>query len=482
MKIAAEQREAWDERAFCLRKAALAEAERQTLGRGDPARPHSASRGEHDPFLPEPCPRAEVHRQHPRRLLRKAWPAVAAAACLLWALPATGPALQLPPEIQADRYLLQAEEEIQKQDYVAAKAAMDQILALQREHGLEIPEAFHFRYAQVSERVGQYEEAIEFVTRYLTIAGRQGEHYQDALRLLNAADAAKAAAEAARKRVEEERRRAAEAFEAASRRVIAERKRAAAVVATMEFVLVPSGEFLMGSRGKLAHADEQPVTRVRISEPFYLSKYEVTQGQWEALTGSNPSRFKNCGRDCPVESVSWEDVQEFIERLNARAEDARYRLPTEAEWEYAARAGSRTDTPAGDLRIRGRNNAPVLDGIARYGGNSGVSYGGGADCSGWEGRQYGSLWCGTHPVGGKAANAFGLHDMLGNVSEWVQDWYGDYPGGSLADPTGPISGSGRVHRGGGWADFARSCRASYRNYDQRGIFISGLGFRLVRTH
>ena len=312
MKVAARQGEAWDERDSCLRKTAFSEVRRRTLGMGDPARPLSASHDEHDPFLPATRFRGEVHRQRPRPPLRKAWTVLVAAACLCWALPATGPALQLPPEIQADRYLLQAEEQIQKQDYAAAKAAMDQILALQREHGLEIPEAFYFRYAQVSERVGQYEEAIEFVTRYLTIAGREGEHYRDALRLLNAVDVAT-------KRAKEERRRAAEAFEAASRRAIEERKRTEAVIAAIEFVPVPPGEFRMGSRGKLADRDEKPLTRVRISKPFYLGKYEVTQGQWEAVMGSNPSGFKNCGRDCPVERVSWEDVQEFVGRLNARA-------------------------------------------------------------------------------------------------------------------------------------------------------------------
>ena len=143
-----------------------------------------------------------------------------------------------------------------------------------------------------------------------------------------------------------------------------------------------------------------------------------------------------------MEKVSWEDIQEFIRRLNATVGEERYRLPTEAEWEYAARAGTRGDRYGN------------LDAIAWYDGNSGDR---------------------THPVGRKAPNAFGLHDMLGNVEEWVQDWYGDYPGGAVTDPVGPGSGSERVVRGGGWYDIARIFRASYRYYRSPGEFGSFRG-------
>ena len=309
-----------------------------------------------------------------------------------------GPAAQLSPEIQADRFLMQAEDRIQKQDFAGAKAALDRILELEAEHGLTIPEAFHFRHAEVALRVGLHEEAIESVTRYLTVAGRDGEHYREALRLLNAAEAAEKSP-----------------------------------IAGMEFVRVPAGEFLMGSTSEEALSREQPVTRVRIGRAFELGKHEVTEAEWEAVMGSNPSHFDECGGDCPVEQVSWDDVQEFIGRLNTLEGEARYRLPTEAEWEYAARAGTRGDRYGGDL-----------DAIA---------------------------WCGegfdgsTHPVGQKAPNAFGLHDMLGNVWEWTEDWFGEYPGGSVTDPRGPASGSYRVNRGGSWIGYARGCRASLRNYN-----------------
>ena len=252
----------------------------------------------------------------------------------------------------------------------------------------------------------------------------------------------------------------------------------------MEFVWIPAGQFVMGSpEGEEGRYGDEVQHEVRISRGYWLGKYEVTQGEWEAVMGGNSSTFKECGPGCPVETVSWDDVQEFIRRLNKRdsASGYRYRLPTEAEWEYAARAGSAAATPGGDLRILGANNAPVLDGQAWYGGNSGVSYGGGYACSGWEEKQYESERCGTHPVGQKRANGWGLHDMLGNVWEWTADWYGRYPSGSVTDPEGPWSGSDRVVRGGGWADNARNVRSATRGGDSPGYRDNSVGFRLVRT-
>lgn len=204
----------------------------------------------------------------------------------------------------------------------------------------------------------------------------------------------------------------------------------------------------MGSTSDEALHDEQPVTRVRITRGFWLGKFEVTQSEWEAVMGSNPSRFPECGR-CPVDQVSWEDAQEFIRRLNTAAEGRPYRLPTEAEREYAARAGTTGDRYADDS-----------DRIAWHAPES-------------AGR--------THPVGKKAPNAFGLHDMLGNVWEWVHDWNGLYPGGSVTDPRGPESGSARVNRGGGWFGDSFFCRASARRHNAPDRRLINLGFRLART-
>ena len=320
---------------------------------------------------------------------------------------------QLPPEIQADLNLLRAEQQLQEQDFAGAKGIMDQILDLQREHSLTLPTEFFFRYARVSERVGEFDTAMEHVNRYLAETGRDGAHYVDALRLLNA--------------LEDERR-------------------SRTLLAGMEFVWIPPGEFRMGSTSTEALFDEKPVTQVRISQGFWLGKYEVTQEEWEAVMGSNPSNSSGCAR-CPVEGVAWEDVQEFLRRLNGGGGN-RYRLPTEAEWEYAARGGTTGDR-YGDL-----------DEVAWFGDNSGDR---------------------THPVGQKLPNRFGLHDMLGNVWEWVQDWYGDYAGGWVTDPQGAGSGSGRVVRGGSWRWDARVVRAPFRFSNDPGNRHYALGFRLLKT-
>jgi formylglycine-generating enzyme required for sulfatase activity len=211
------------------------------------------------------------------------------------------------------------------------------------------------------------------------------------------------------------------------------------------FARIPAGEFQMGSEND---SDEQPVHRVKISRDFEMGKCEVTQAQWQAVMGDNPSSFK--GDNLPVEEVSWNDVQEFIRKLNQGDSKYQYRLPTEAEWEYACRAGTTGDY-AGDL-----------DAMAWYGSNSNNQ---------------------THPVGQKQANKWGLYDMHGNVWEWCQDWYdsnyyGQSPG---ADPTGPTAGSYRVYRGGGWLSTAASCRSAIRFSISPGDRRYVLGFRLLRT-
>ena len=226
----------------------------------------------------------------------------------------------------------------------------------------------------------------------------------------------------------------------------------------IEFVWIPAGEFRMGSTSRHAESDERPVTRVRITRGFWLGKYEVTQRQWQAVMGNNPSRFKNCGGDCPVEWVSWNDVQGFFNRLNGRSGRRRYRLPTEAEWEYAARAGTMTDTYSGNL-TQPAGNDPVLNRIAWYDENSGRSNP--------SGRSEGAQWVGV-----------ARHDGERVGVGWGQVW--DYPGGSVTDPTGARSGSSRVTRGGSWYNYARFCRSAFRSRRSPGSRISYLGFRLLR--
>jgi formylglycine-generating enzyme required for sulfatase activity len=199
----------------------------------------------------------------------------------------------------------------------------------------------------------------------------------------------------------------------------------------------------------VADLDERPVTRVQISNDFYMAKFEVTQGQWEAMMGENPSLNVSCGADCPVEQVGWWDAQDFLERLNeAEGVEGKYRLPTEAEWEYAARAGT-----SGDLY-------DDLDSIAWHTNNSGGK---------------------TQPVGQKEPNAFGLHDMIGNTWEWVHDWKGAYPGGTVADPTGPRYGKRRVVRGTGFTSIPKNCRVSSRLDFDSSWRDEAVGFRVVMT-
>ena len=248
------------------------------------------------------------------------------------------------------------------------------------------------------------------------------------------------------------------------------------------FVLIPAGTFTMGSPADEPGRDnDETQHRVTIGRAFYMQTTEVTQGQWRRVMGNSPSYFKNCGDDCPVERVSWNDVQEFIRKLNSQEGTDKYRLPTEAEWEYAARAGTTTALYSGSINILGQNNAPALDAIAWYGGNSCADYAGGYDSSGWKEKQISCSRSGPHPVGKKRPNAWGLYDMLGNVWEWVQDWYGEYPSGSVTDPSGPSSGSFRVIRGGSWFGLAGLCRSASRYSDDPGPRNDLIGFRLART-
>ena len=217
-----------------------------------------------------------------------------------------------------------------------------------------------------------------------------------------------------------------------------------------DMVYVQGGTFTMGAtseQGSDAYSDEKPAHRVTVGD-FYIGKYEVTQAQWKAVMGSNPSSFK--GDNLPVERVSWNDVQEFIRKLNALTGKT-FRLPTEAEWEYAARGGNKSQ----GYKYAGSNN---IETVAWYYGNSGSK---------------------THPVGGKAPNELGLYDMSGNVFEWCSDWYGSYSSGSLTNPQGPSSGSFRVLRGGSWDYRSRFCRVSDRYYYIPDGGSNYYGFRLV---
>ena len=219
----------------------------------------------------------------------------------------------------------------------------------------------------------------------------------------------------------------------------------------MEFEIIPAGTFTMGSpsaeTGRYSYETQHSVT---ISNPFFMQTTEVTQGQWRAVMGSNPSYFSSCGDSCPVEQVSWDDIQSFLTAINAKGEGT-YRLPTEAEWEYAARAGTTTaysfgasETPLGDYTWYSSNSSSK-----------------------------------THPVGQKLPNAWGLYDMHGNVWEWVSDRYGDYSSSAATDPVGSTGGSRRVSRGGSWSSDTGGLRSADRGGVIPGSRSSSIGFRLV---
>ena len=229
----------------------------------------------------------------------------------------------------------------------------------------------------------------------------------------------------------------------------------------MRFVLIPAGTFQMGSDAKEASGGEQPVHSVTISRPFYLGVHVVRQRDWKAVMGSEPwkrAQYVEEGDDYPAVYVSWEDAQAFIEKLNAGDAESRYRLPTEAEWEYACRAGSSAAYSFGE-------DPAALRDYAWY------------DKNAWDvGERY------AHRVGQKRWNGWGLYDMHGNVWEWVSDWYASeyYRDSPSVDPPGPETGSDRVSRGGSWSFPAGGARSAYRGGGSPGYRGVGLGFRLVR--
>ena len=219
---------------------------------------------------------------------------------------------------------------------------------------------------------------------------------------------------------------------------------------SIDMVRVKAGTFTMGATAQMKNPDEdeKPTHRVTLTNDYYIGKYEVTQALWQAVMGSNPSNFK--GDNLPVEMVSWADCQDFLSKLN-RITGKTFRLPTEAEWEYAARGGNKSR----GYQYSGSNN---LSDVAWYGDNSGSK---------------------THVVGIKQPNELGIYDMSGNVWEWCQDWDGEYSSSSQVNPTGANYGFRRVFRGGSWDFDAWACRSSFRNSDSSGTCGNSLGLRLV---
>ena len=221
---------------------------------------------------------------------------------------------------------------------------------------------------------------------------------------------------------------------------------------------IPPGRFLMGSPdSEVGRYDYETQHEVQLTQGYWLADTPCTQALWQAVMANNPSHFQGSNR--PVEQVSWEDCQEFVKRLNERVPGLQARLPSEAEWEYACRAGTSGATWRGELDLQEDHSASILEPIAWYRKNSGSE---------------------TQPVRGKAANPWGLYDMLGNVWEWCQDNWGTYEAGACIDPKGAPSGRYRVLRGGSWDGDTQSERAARRGRDSPDDRDFSLGFRLAR--
>lgn len=243
---------------------------------------------------------------------------------------------------------------------------------------------------------------------------------------------------------------------------------------------IDPGMFWMGS------PDDEPGRRdyeirhqVTLTQGYWMAESPCTQALWTAVMGENPSRFQTPNR--PVEHVSWHNATAFCARLNELIPQLDVRLPTEAEWEHACRSGTETATYAGPIEILGRDNAPILDDIAIYSGNSGVGFelDNGQDNTDWE-KQYEDGPAGSHPVGLKRPNAWGLLDTLGNVFEWCSDYYGPYASEAISNPSGPVEGTLRVLRGGSWVSDARRVRAASRYANVPSLADGDIGFRLSR--
>jgi sulfatase modifying factor 1 len=225
----------------------------------------------------------------------------------------------------------------------------------------------------------------------------------------------------------------------------------------MKFVWIPPGSFVMGSpKEEKLRGNDETQHKVTLTKGFYMGMYTVTQEEWKEIMGKNPSFFKG-EKNLPVETVSWEECQEFIKKLRDKDKKP-YRLPTEAEWEYACRAGTTTPFHFGET---------ISTDQANYNGN--FTYGNGK--KGIWGKK-------TAPVGNFPANAWGLHDMHGNLWQWCEDWYEDYPQKDVIDPIGPQKGVVRTLRGGSWYHTPEHCRSAYRVRSAPGFRGNGCGFRL----
>ena len=372
-------------------------------------------------------------------------------ACFILSLCYCGMAVSqdLPDDILADQYLLEAKKALANGEPQTARRAFGKIEALDTEPPLE----FFFYYGKLLVEYGTAEDDVRqgqaLLKQFVVNIAKDSEHYMPTLELLSVAGGK---IEKTERRQTEEATRQAEAQERTTR--LKELLPSLLENLKQQMVTVPGGTFAMGCTEEQSSCDddEKPVRQVQVGS-FSIGKYEVTQDLWEAVMGKNPSKFRNCPR-CPVEHVGWDETKMFLKKLNALTGE-RYRLPTDAEWEYAARGGPKSQ---GSLYV----GSDDLDSVAWYDKNSGNK---------------------VHRVGQKQPNGLGLYDMSGNVWEWVEDcWNKKYPG----PPTDGSAWKSRdcsrhMLRGGAWSSYPRYLRASNRYRELSSFLRYDVGFRLVGT-
>jgi len=337
---------------------------------------------------------------------------------------------ELSPEIQADILINSATKDIDAERWKDAIQCFEKAINL----GVDLPGEFYFLYGKALFKTESYGYSLSSLTNYLTLVGQDGKYYEEAITLIVDAE----------NKQKEKIRRTSESKQ---------QQTDAAKETEDGMVFVKGGCFDMGDIFDTGTSDEKPVHTVCVGD-FYLGKTEVTQKQWEDIVGHNPSKFQ-CG-DCPVERVSWNNVQDFIKKLNEKT-GMNYRLPTEAEWEYAARSGGWKE------QWVGTNNGEEIGEYAWYGFTA-------------RGR--------THAVAGKKPNRNGIYDMMGNVWEWCSDWYDRqyYEVSPSKDPQGPSEGLSRVLRGGGWRSKDKGLRTTDRDdFIPTSKKFSDIGFRLARS-
>ena len=338
--------------------------------------------------------------------------------------------MALPKAAQIDRYKMQISKALKNKACDKALIYIGKLESL----SADLPYTMLFHKGQCLFEIKRYTQSMKTLDSYVEKTGADGKYYHQALEIYSVAE-----------EMEVEQKQAMEAQQKQNLEFKPSSNTLLNTIAT-NMITVSGKCFQMGQNSN------EYQHKVCVGN-YGISKFEVTQGQWNALMGNNPSLYKSCGYDCPVERVSWDDVQVFIGKLNEKQSQYSYRLPTEAEWEYACRSGGKLERYCG-----GEN----INTLGWYDSNSGNK---------------------THKVGQRQANGLGLYDMSGNVWEWVQDWYSDqyYEKSPINNPQGPSSGSSRVFRGGSWVNGASFCQSAQRYVNSPEERRDNIGFRLART-